>query len=342
MIKISYNLKGFFKFLRIAFIPFLIIISCESELNSEKKEGSVIDNFQWVKKEDFPGTPRVGTFHFSFNKEGYVGMGFDTFGNPLSDCWKYNSTKKEWIRIKDFPGKPRGIPVTFFIDNILYVGMGTIKPVGSDTNLNDFWKYNPQNAEWSQLKDFPDISITNGINVTINKEGYLFGGLINKKRFIRSVWKYNPVNDTWIKLKDMPKNGNGRAFGTGFSIGDLAYVGLGTDESQNFNDFWVYNAFDDTWEKVSDFTISARIGALGISHNGKGYILMGRNSDTKVSYNEIWKYNGINKNWSALPILPIDDYLSDPAKFIIGNELYLISGKNKGKNSSSFWSLNLE
>ncbi len=105
------------------------------------------------------------------------------------------------------------------------------------------------------------------------------------------------TNGNWIKYSDY--EGNTRSGAVGFTIGEFAYVGLGTDGEDYLTDFWRYDPSRNFWEQMTPFPGTGRISAIGLSINGKGYVGTGFNADLEVEeLDDFWEYDPIANSWT--------------------------------------------
>mgnify|MGYP004537086437 CR=1 FL=1 len=81
-----------------------------------------------------------------------------------------------------------------------------------------------------------------------------------------------------------------------FTIGDKAYVGLGTDGTTKFKDFWEYNPATNTWTQKADFPGVGRYLAVGFGADGKGYVGTGYDGVNKLK--DFWEYNPATNAWT--------------------------------------------
>jgi len=97
----------------------------------------------------------------------------------------------------------------------------------------------------------------------------------------------------WIEQSDF--EGVPRSSAVSFTIGDLAYVGLGFDGDDRLSDFWSYDANLDSWRRIADFPGNARNGAVAFGINNKGYLGTGYDGENKLS--DFWSYDPTTDSW---------------------------------------------
>src|SRR5262245_32709354 len=69
----------------------------------------------WTQKADFGGTPRLNAVGFSIGSKGYLGTGYDNWGDYKKDFWEYDPVADAWTQRADFGGTARDGAVGFSI-----------------------------------------------------------------------------------------------------------------------------------------------------------------------------------------------------------------------------------
>jgi len=102
------------------------------------------DNFGWRRMEVFPGAARVLAFAFVLGNQAYFGGGksIDYMGAEYNDIWKFDPSLNTWTQVSYIPGV-RHSAVAFSIGSKAYVGFGLKNEYGFQTNLWDFYEYDP-------------------------------------------------------------------------------------------------------------------------------------------------------------------------------------------------------
>jgi N-acetylneuraminic acid mutarotase len=110
-----------------------------------------------------------------------------------------------------------------------------------------------------------------------------------------SFYQYDPSTDTWTQKGDFP--GGPRNSATGFSIGNMGYLGTGLDINGHYlSDFWQYNPASDSWIRKSDFGGGGRFAAAAFSGANQGYMGFGQGADQITPYEltnvffDLWQY----------------------------------------------------
>ncbi|MCL1941949.1 MAG: hypothetical protein FWF54_00120 [Candidatus Azobacteroides sp.] len=195
-----------------------------------------------------------------------------TFGtlDAFSQAW---SIKQD----ADFPGGGREHAVSFVIDNIAYLGRGGTPNFGSNGGSyrsKDFWQYNPQYEQWTQIAaDFPGRERAGAVAFVINGKGYVGLGSGNNGNLFKDFYEYTPATRTWTRIADFP--GTARYGATAFSIGNAGYVGTGSDrDGSPTGDFYKYE--NGQWTQIASIPNNTeKEYATSFSIDGYGYIFLG-------------------------------------------------------------------
>ncbi len=207
----------------------------------------------WTKKADLPGaaTNRTYLTAFAIDGMGYVGLGIDGAGTMLSDFWQYDPVANSWSQKANYPGGGRIQAGSFVINSKGYVGGGTDR---FGVYYNDFYEYSPSTNTWTQKADagggaYPGVAAV--ATFAVGGYGYFIGG-DNLTTEYHIVVQYDPVNDIWTKKKSYP--GNTRVAASGFSYGNLGYIGFGeTGFTTGYDNFYSYDPSKDTWQLLTEF-----------------------------------------------------------------------------------------
>lgn len=189
----------------------------------------------------------------------FGGYGYDGLGNvnDLNDLWKYNTATNEWTWVSgtdltlqygvygtqgvgsvlNIPGARRHH--VSWKDNSgalwLFSGYG-LGASGAEDKLNDLWKYNTANNEWTWVKGSTSVNQlgtygTQGTSSGLNTPGarygsvgwasgsdlYMFGGAgygSAASGFLNDVWKFNTGSGQWTWLKGSSLVNQTSIFGT--------------------------------------------------------------------------------------------------------------------------------
>lgn len=194
-----------------------------------------------------------------------------------------------------------------------------------------------QTDTWTQLDDVNGAPKSACIGFELNGEGYIGLGL-DETFERRQLYSYDVAADDWDNQEDIGNNsglGLSRCAAVSFSIGNLAYAGLGTSTGNPyFQDFWEYNPVTDSWTQMANFGGTARRQAVGFAINGKGYV--GTGVDINGDYkNDFWEYDPTLNTWTQK-----NNFGGTPRQsavgFNMGSKGYVGTGDD-GAPQKDFW-----
>jgi len=117
----------------------------------------------------------------------------------------------------------------------------------------------------------------------------------------------------------------GRHRGTGISIGDKGYIGLGhmngTGTNVIYDDWWEFDPATNSWTQKASYP-TPNYGALAFSVGNKGYVGGG----TQLG-NEFYEFDPITNIWSSIADC-LNEYPSDETAFTINDKGYILSGSD--------------
>ena len=239
----------------------------------------------WIQKSNLPGTARTGAVSFAIGNYAYTGLGYSGT-TVLKDFWRYSPSSNSWMQIADFGGDARQNAVAFVVNDTVYIGTGD-NGYPTYARYNDFWKYNPSQNKWIQVKDFGGSARTGAAAFAIGDRGYVVTGSIGSDE-LKDVWEYNPATDTWTQKNDFGSDKRKNA--VGFSINGKGYICSGWSFNPYTNilsDVQEYDPATDKWtEKIfADGSLSKKQSAGCFVIDGKAYLVSGNNTNTTVVYN---------------------------------------------------------
>ncbi|MCB0630525.1 MAG: hypothetical protein R2824_29315 [Saprospiraceae bacterium] len=109
----------------------------------------------------------------------------------------------------------------------------------------------------------------------------------------------------WIRRSDF--EGVPRSNAVSFTIGNLAFVGLGFDGDDDLKDFWQYDPEQDFWTRKDTFPGLARRAAVAFAIDGKGYVGTGYNSELDQELKDFWEFDpdaAAGQQWTQISDFP--------------------------------------
>ena len=224
----------------------------------------------WRRRAFFRADERSHCATFVIGDKGYVCCGWNGLKARLSDAYVFEHNAGEmgnWQTIKEFPGKPRSHAVGFSVNNFGYVGTGWD---GDETDMKDFWRYNPGSDEWTEAAPLPEVArarreaLAFSLTVGGKEFGYVgFGFYSDAKNrgYLSDLWQFDPDGQTtdengkvwegsWTEVTGY--GGYKRVGAVAFVIDNKAYICNGKNPA-DVTDFWVFDpsasAVKDVWTK---------------------------------------------------------------------------------------------
>lgn len=248
----------------------------------------------------------------------FGGYGIDAtnFQWILSDLWKFNPITGQWAWMggstlmgqsgvygtlgtgstSNIPGaRSSGAAVADTSGNLWFFGGSGMDSVGSSGNLNDLWKYNTANGQWTWMGG----SNLQGGGATYGTEGTASSSNIPGSRSTLGYW-IDSSNNIWL------------------------FGGIGTDSAGNvgnLNDLWKYSTTTGQWTWMSGSNINGKNGTYGtkgvgstsnipgarqvaatwIDSSGNLWLFGGYGNDSAGNVdimNDLWEYSPSNGQWT--------------------------------------------
>ena len=186
----------------------------------------------WTKKAALPSDgSKMRSPTFTIGDKAYVTQYFSLF--------QYDYSSDTWIQKQTMnllPGYYFQGGAGFNSGMKGYLGIGYLYE--SNSNIRDWFEYDPDINAWQQKAEFPGYKVRNTLYFSLpNGKAYVGLGTLNPD-YPRAMWEYNPVNDAWKRIGDFP--GAGRIDPVVFVIDGKAYLGTGYNGSL-LRDFWVFD-----------------------------------------------------------------------------------------------------
>ena len=274
---------------------------------------------------------------FAVGNYGYFGLGNLGFGGPVyvSGIYqKFDLTTQQIVGIVPFPGGPRLDAVTFVLGNKAYVGGGVDvdTTMGTSTNSNDLWEYDPITDLWAPRASMP-ASIAKAVSFAINGKAYVLA------EGSTTFWEYDPLANAWATRA--PYLGTPLVGRCAFAANGSGYVGCGTSGGTDYQTFFAYDPIADAWTPApAMWDASGRHSSLTFSIGSDGYLLGGRRGFSNTILADLWRLgattNPAPSSWTQRPFMPASGR-EHPIAFSIGSKGYIGGGKNGTINYTDFW-----
>ncbi len=139
-------------------------------------------------------------------------------------------------------------------------------------------------------------------------------------------WSYDPQCGEWTREPDYPGGAIANPFI--FTIGNMIYVGGGTNGTTYLSASYYFNALTQTWNSISNLPYSAVFGSSAATSDGTyGYVLGGVNNSGNRQ--ELLRYDPNTDTWSVISNYPAG---GASAPFLVYWNGYLYAG---GANCSN-------
>lgn len=129
-------------------------------------------------------------------------------------------------------------------------------------------------------------------------------------------------------------DGSARSGISGFTIGNIGYMGTGYDGDDYLSSFWSYDIDGDYWSQKADFPGSARNAAVGFEIDGTGYIGSGYDGLNELA--DFYAYDPGANSWTEIASFPSTARRSAVA-FGINGQGYFGTGYDGDNDRKDFW-----
>ncbi len=152
-------------------------------------------------------------------------------------------------------------------------------------------------------------------------------GKDSASHYLADLWQWAPLDttiqcDSWTQR--LSYAGAARNYGAGFSIGNYAFLGCGTNGTSYYNDFYKWNQSTDAWSSIANYPgVGYEFSPISFTIEGKGYVGLGW--DGSGGATDLWRYDTITNSWASMATFP-GSGRDDGSVFVIGHKAYLISG----------------
>jgi N-acetylneuraminic acid mutarotase len=316
-------------------LAMVVLGSCTS---AEDDDTSTIGD--WARTTPFKGRPRSGAIMFTVGSRAFVGLGYDG-DDYIGDFYEYNAANGYWEARKSFPGTFRERGVSFSVDGVGYVGLGYNREEDTE-ELKDFWKYDPDLDEWTQVADFGGTARYNTVAFVVGSNAFVGTGY-DGDQYNSDFWKFDPAANAWNEIESYP--GDKIESGLSFVIDNKGYVCSGRNNDTYNLDFWSYSPGNETWENLTpdsdeswydEFKLAAyRHDAVAFTVGGKAYIAGGISSSGATD-RSVYEFNPATMKWddrTSFEGAP----RSAAVAFVLDDQAFVGTGLNGTRTYDDIW-----
>ncbi|WP_257666974.1 Kelch repeat-containing protein [Parapedobacter tibetensis] len=318
-----------------AWLKKLLVLVMVSAVVSACSSSDDDDPDEWARVADFEGVPRSGAAGFTIGDYFYLTTGYGTNSNRFTDTWRYNPSQGTWTRMADFPGEARNNAVAFVAGGKGYVGLGT----NSTVMFKDFYEYDPSADTWTRIADFQGGARYGAVAFTLNGMGYVGTGRDIDAQDYNDFYSYSPGTDAWTKVNSTPSK---RSFAFSFVLGDLVYLGGGTNNNQNVSTFYTFDGT--TWTEKEplagrddDYTYNlVRLSPAAFVLDGHAYLACGLSSYNGSAVGTTWRYVVSGDYWEEHQYFG-GSYRQQAVNFVLNGAAYVATGRNGTVPFDDMW-----
>tara|TARA_R110002049_G_scaffold212459_1_gene383579 strand:+ start:122602 stop:123690 length:1089 start_codon:yes stop_codon:yes gene_type:complete len=128
-------------------------------------------------------------------------------------------------------------------------------------------------------------------------------------------------------------DGSPRSSVSGFTIGNIGYMGVGYDGDDYLTSVWAYNMDGDYWSQKADFPGVARNAAVGFEVDGIGYIGSGYDGLSELS--DFYAYDPSSNTWTE--IAGLETPRRNAVAFGVNGVGYFGTGFDGDNDRKDFW-----
>jgi N-acetylneuraminic acid mutarotase len=211
-------------------------------------------------------------------------------------CFCSSVSIAQWTQEKNYPGGQTDAVIAFTIGDTVYIG-------GGSGGSKAFYKYDPATGQWTKKGNIPARAF--GVSFSIGSKGYVALGQLDpantgQSSVTNTLYEYDPTMDTWTKKASFPGTARDAAFA--FVIGNIAYVGGGTDAQYRvYSDFYSYDPTADSWTELGALPNYLYFNSTFVIGN-YGYVATGVADTNEIS--SMWQYDPSSDSWNPMSDFP--------------------------------------
>lgn len=190
-------------------------------------------NDTWSQRASLPADGRYAAVSFVTEGHFHICAGLLAGGVAVAELWRYDPSTDQWTQQANLPGMGRHRAAA-----ISPYEFSSVRPVvvgGADAAYNalaDCWAYEASSDTWEQVSDLPEARY--GMASTSWPSYMVFAGAVNATTFRANGYRYNSFTGSWTEIPEVlpsPRRGGVMGGSVGCSGYNMAYFGLGLDES---------------------------------------------------------------------------------------------------------------
>ena len=196
-----------------------------------------------------------------------------------------------WLRKADVPHGSFGRydATAFALNGYGYVGLGS-------GNVGDkFWRYDPQQNNWTEIAPFPGGLRAASTSFVIGGKAYVGLGAAGSTR--NDFWSYDPATGNWDRIADFPY---ATTNAVGLSMNGKGYVAT-PQETENF---WEYDPLTDSWSGLGDVPATGWADA-GFVIGNRLFVYV---ADGSTAPNTLFEYDFTLRDWNIMADSEAYDY----------------------------------
>lgn len=246
-----------------------------------------------------------------------------------------------WTALSNVPFAARANAASTVIDGYGYIGLGQSRWWGNGL-YNDWWRYNPSNDSWTQLRSYPGELHSNYVNFSVNGKCYI-GHVSDTDGVYVDLWEYDPQSDSWTKKASL--NGNISSHfenATIVNYNNIAYL----IDPLNRGKMYKYDASLDEWFEVEipdfDEPNSYNYKPFGLVLNDRIYCFFGSTPFyAETTTIKVVEYVPSSNEWNEIITFSNYGLFKDDATYFSLNDLGYFGGGHRvntaNPSSNYFW-----
>ncbi len=206
--------------------------------------------------------------------------------------------------------------------------------MGGGIGFKDFWVYHSDSNTIRKLPDIPgdDTSRTLAVGFSIGNKGYVGLGYDGSGKLIlkNDLWQFDPATTTWTQKANFIGNACEASFV--FVVGNVAYIGGGSNTLALYDSFYSYNSLIDKWKPLGTVPMGNSVFQAAFTVNYSGYISTGQVGGFGTETTATYQYDTTSNTWNQKADFPGGARQSTTA-MVVGNMAYVGLGQTAYTNA---------